>query len=288
LRRAQGETERNRVIGEKVVPRGFLTLRRGALLGAVLLLLVAALLVSASRSGAETCPDGASADICVPFSNVNTNEQGVYKLKIAGGLIGSQYVYPALKECTWHVSGDFGDGSPLYEGSFNTEIGIEVSHQYPAFGVYHASIDASEGKKPSEDPCSSVHITVTDTWKEPPPPKEPPSEPPPSEETGNGSGGPTGGGGGDGPTGGGGGGGGPEGETHEPGEAVIVYWSGCGRGVYVHRVGCPKAHTVLSKARPRFSRGLRSVRVAGFSCAMRPKALHRISCRRGSRRILAP
>jgi hypothetical protein len=212
---------------------------------------------------------------------VSTNDKGLYTFEIPAHFIGSQpWLYEQLKGCVWDVTADFGDGSPLWVGTFDTELGIKASHQYPSYGAYHATIDATNGKKPNEAPCESVHIEVTVTWKEPAPPEEPPSEPPPpTEETGGGAG-PTGGG----PTGGGAGGE----ETREPGPALIVYWSECGRGVYVHGVGCRKAGKVVAKARPRFAAGLRSARVAGFACSFRPKALRRISCRRGSRRILAP
>jgi hypothetical protein len=268
------------VIGDVAVPRGLVSLRRGALLAAALLAATVSLLAFASRSHAQSCKDGATADICVNLGSVGTSATGVYTLNIPAHYIGSQpYLYPSLKECRWDVSADFGDGSPPWVGTFDTEVGIKETHKYPSYGVYHATIDATNGKKPNEAPCESVHIEVTVTWSEPAPPPPPPPPPPPTEET-TGGGGPAGGGSGGGATG--------EEEKREPGQALIVYWSECGRGIYVHRVGCRKAGTVVGKARPRLLRGLHSVRVAGFSCTFRQKALRRISCRRGSRRILAP
>jgi hypothetical protein len=255
---------------------GLPSLRRLMLLTGALLAAGAALLVAPSPSNAETCSDGASADICLSFPNASTNDQGVYTLYIPGGYIGSQpYLYPELKECIWHIKADFGDNSQPWEGTFDTEIGIQTSHQYPSYGIYHGLIDATEGHKPNEAPCESIHIAVQVTFREPAPEEEPVSEPPPSGGPGSGPAGSTSDSAGD-------------GGAHESDPPMIVFWSSCERGIYVHRVTCGKARAVVGKAKRRFTLDLRSVRASGFACHLRPKSQHRISCRRGSRRILAP
>lgn len=252
--------------------------RRTFLAAALAALMLGAMLALPSRSHAEECPPNVEADICLKLG-AETDDEGVYTLYIPPGFIGSsQYAYPQLKGCTWDVRAVFGDGSPAWEGTFNTEAGIQQSHKYPAYGIYYGAVDATNGEKAGGEPCASIHIAISVKYPEPEPPGgEPPEEEPPPGET---------------PTGGGGGSTGGSGEEgYGPGNELseAVYWAPCGHGLLVHRVVCGRARRVARVARRRFRRGLGGPQhVLGFTCQYRPSAAHRIACRRESRRIHAP
>jgi hypothetical protein len=213
---------------------------------------------------------GCEADYC---TIVVTEPDGRATLKIPGKLV--RIAYPELKECTWEVEAQYGDGSPPGSYVFSEAIGLEAEHTYPEPGTYTFNGYATKGMHDgTSEPCPDVHIEATVIYTDPNPPEEPEPEgvkPPPS-----------------------GGGGSPAVTlppvTFPPLESPkpIPYWKACGGGVRAHQVACRKAKQVVRSARSVLSRTRpeqgATFTAAGFSCRLHKGGS--ISCRRGAQRVL--
>jgi hypothetical protein len=79
--------------------------------------------------------------------------------------------------------------------------------------------------------------------------------------------------------------GGSQGSGDQGGPA---FWQTCRAHVLVHGVGCPKARKVLGRARRKNLVDDSPQEVLGFSCHLTNSRPHKIACRRGKSRILAP
>jgi hypothetical protein len=246
--------------------------RRGRTI-AILLALTAtaaslALLPTAAASAA-----GCEADYC---TTLITEPDGRATLKIPGKLV--RLVYPQLKECTWEVEAQYGDGSPSGSYVFSEAIGLEAEHTYPEPGEYTFNAYATHGMHDgTSEPCPDVHIEATVIYPKPPPPPEEKEEP---EAEGPGVLSP--------------GGGSPAAAAQPlapasvPTPQPIPYWRACSGGVRAHLVTCHRAKQVITAARKHLAmagleRGA-TFMAAGFSCRLRGGG--KLACRRGKQRVL--
>ena len=106
---------------------------------------------------------GCQADYC---TTVVTEPDGRAVLEVPGKLV--RIAYPTLKECTWSVEAQYGDGSMPGEYVFSESIGLEAEHTYPKPGVYTFNAFATKGLHDgTSEPCPDVHIEATVTYPEP-------------------------------------------------------------------------------------------------------------------------
>jgi hypothetical protein len=229
-------------------------------------------LSAAPRASAAGC----EADHCtISGMIVVTEPDGRATLKIPGKLV--RIAYPALKECTWEVEAQYGDGSPPGSYVFSEAAGLEAEHTYPEPGTYTFNAYATNGMHDgTSEPCPDVHIEATviysDSTPEEPEGHEPEGvKPPPS------------------------GGAGSPAVTLPPliipplrSPKPVPFWKACGGGVRAHLVGCDKAKRVIHSARELLSRSRpeqgATFRAAGFSCRVRNGGT--LSCRHGAQRVL--
>jgi hypothetical protein len=244
-----------------------------------------------SRAEAGCSPSAGEYDfVC------STNSIGVATLvvPISAVIVVFEPAFEPVKDCTWQVAVDFGDGT---EGTYvwNAEEGLSASHTFPEAGMsYVVMVYATEGTHNADgEPCPDLALSAYVTYPAPPPPPgEEPEEPGPGGGTGESGGGdPTA------PSDGGGrpGQAGSNSDRSVGSSRSRAYWSRCGVGVVAHRVRCRRALKVvngalarLTRTRSRSGHKPRRFGVAGFNCRLRPHAKRQLACRRGTRRILSP
>jgi hypothetical protein len=238
-----------------------------------ILLLLAALaaglaLISPPPASAAEC----EADYC---TTVFTEPDGRATLTIPGGLV--RFAYPALKECTWEVEAQYGDGSPSGSYVFSEAIGLEAEHTYPQPGVYVFNAYAAQGMHDgTSEPCPDVRIEATVVYPDSTPPPEETEEPGPEGPGVQAPGGEV-----------------AAAPTQPPAGAASptplpTYWRACGGGVRAHLAGCRRAKEVIRAAKgllsqARLEQGA-TLRAAGFSCRLRGDG--DLACRRGKQRVL--
>jgi hypothetical protein len=207
---------------------------------------------------------------------VITEPDGRATLKIPGKLV--RFAYPQLKECTWEVEAEYGDGSPNGSYVFSEAIGLEAEHTYPEPGVYTFDAYATHGEHDgTSEPCPDVHVEATVVYPDSTPPEEP-EEPAPE---GPGVQAPGGGSSAAAATQ-------PPAAAEPPATQPNPYWRACGGGIRVHLVACHRAKQVIRAARDLLSRARleqgASFKAAGFSCRLLGNG--DLACRRGKQRVL--
>jgi hypothetical protein len=257
--------------------------------------MLAALPVAAVFAAVMIAPSSAAA---CPSGGYCTDSEGVYQLVPPFPPTGE------FEDCVWEMHIEWGDGK---SEALEFEAQKKLSHAYPHFGKYIATVQVSNGhhkNKPAET-CPGEKESYSVYWQTAEEIKEEEArvkvekeaqEKKEAEESAAAEAqrqkereereareqlarerlGANGGGGPGGSSGGGG------------GQTAPAFWHSCRARVQVHGVGCKKARRVIGHARRRNLLEEGPQEVLGFTCRLTNSLPHRISCRRGKSRVLAP